>query len=93
MDDSGLRTKETERILKALANRRRLLILKLLTKKDAAPVTSIAEDIRRSVAATSRHLRLLAGADLVESEQQGTIVNYSLPAVKHPILVTALKSI
>ena len=86
------RVKETERVLKALANRRRLSILKLLQRRGATPVGSIAESIRLSFAATSRHLRVLASADLVESEQTNTTVSYSLAKYKHPLLHTALET-
>ena len=82
---------ESERVLKALANRRRLAILQFLHTKGPASVGTIAEHIRLSFAATSRHLRALAGADLVETEQVNTTVNYSLPKNRHPALGTILK--
>ena len=81
----------SERILKALANRRRLAIVQFLNTKGPVSVGAIAEHIRLSYAATSRHLRVLAAADLVESEQANTTVNYSLPKSRHPALDTALK--
>jgi DNA-binding transcriptional ArsR family regulator len=67
-------------MLKALANRRRLAILAYLKKNREASVTEIAEQIRLSVKATSRHLRVLAAADLVEYEQRSLLVYYRLPA-------------
>ena len=85
--------KESERVLKALANRRRLLIVKFLKTKGAAAVGSIADHIRLSFAATSRHLRVLANADLVESEQINTTVSYSLVKQKYPILDTTIQTL
>jgi len=87
----GDRDREAERILKALANRRRFSILQFLNTRKSASVGDIAERIHLSFAATSRHLRVLANADLVESEQVNTTVNYSLPKVRHAILDTALR--
>src|SRR3989338_5396984 len=82
----GDRDREAERILKALANLRRFSILQFLNTRKSASVGDIAERIHLSFAATSRHLRVLANADLVESEQVNTTVNYSLPKVRHAIL-------
>ncbi|MDO8576666.1 MAG: metalloregulator ArsR/SmtB family transcription factor [bacterium] len=91
MGEKRNRIIESERVLKALANRRRLAILQLLHTKGPASVGNIAEHIRLSFAATSRHLRALAGTDLVETEQVNTTVNYSLPKNRHPALDTILK--
>jgi len=82
---------EAERILKALANRRRLAIVRFLHGRDSASVGDISAHIRLSFAATSRHLRVLAAANLVENEQVNTTVNYFLPKDRHPALNTALK--
>ena len=69
---------EMERVLKALANRRRLMIVRLLLSKRMVSVSDIADRIKLSIAATSRHLRVMAAADIVETEQVNTTVNYSL---------------
>ena len=79
-----------ERTLKALANCRRLAILQFLHAKGPSSVGTIAEHIRLSFAATSRHLRALATAELVESEQVNTTVFYTLPKSKHSLLETTL---
>ena len=83
----------TERVFKALANRRRLMIVAYLHTEKRASVTDIAAKIRLSVAATSRHLRQLATADIVESEQEVTTVYYSLPSRRHPALEAAIRSL
>ena len=84
---------ETERVLKALGNRRRLAIILLLSAKGSVSVGDMAEHIRLSFAATSRHLRVLANAELVESEQVNTTVNYSLPKNRQALLDTALRAL
>ena len=82
---------DAERILKALANRRRLMIVHFLNTKGSASVGNIAEHVSLSFAATSRHLRVLAVASLVETEQINTTVNYSLPKSRHVALDTVLR--
>ncbi len=71
-----MRTKEIEKILKALGNHRRLEIIACLTKHKYIPVGDIAETINLSFRSTSRHLRILLAADILEKEQQGLQVLY-----------------
>ena len=70
--------KELERSLKALANRRRLAILKLIKEKREKTVSELARDIDLSIKSTSRHLAVLLGADVVEREQRGLEMYYRL---------------
>lgn len=70
--------KDLEKTLKALANRRRLAILKYLKRKKEATVGDIAGEIKLSFKSTSRHLGILSGADLVEKEQRSLEVYYRL---------------
>ncbi len=70
--------KELERQLKALANRRRLLIIKHLKKQRSAPVGEIAKEIKLSFKSTSRHLAILLAADIVEKEQVNLYMFYRL---------------
>ncbi len=70
--------KHYEKILKALANRRRLEIVKYIKEKREASVGDIAKHIKLSFKSTSRHLTILSGADLLEKEQRGLSVFYSL---------------
>ncbi|MDP2933184.1 MAG: metalloregulator ArsR/SmtB family transcription factor [bacterium] len=74
--------KNTEKTLKALANLRRLAIVKFLNKSGKASVGGITAEIKLSFKATSKHLRILANADLLDREQVGLIIFYSL---SHPI--------
>lgn len=70
--------KELEKQLKALANARRLMMLKLLRTRMSASVGDIARSIKLSFKATSKHLRILYLADLIEKRQINTTVHYRL---------------
>ena len=70
--------KSYERLLKALANRRRLAILRYLQKEREARVTEIARTIKLSFKATSRHLQQLASVDILEREQRSVDVFYRI---------------
>jgi len=84
--------KNTERKLKALANKRRLEILKYLKKEKEASVGDIADAIKLSIKATSKHLGVLSAADLVEKDQRSLLVFYSvskiLPAFVKEVLLS-----
>lgn len=71
-----MKKKELEKPLKALANRRRLAIITFLKKSKEGSVGDIAEAIRLSFKATSRHLRLLTSADILDREQRGLEMYY-----------------
>ena len=70
--------KDLEKILKALANKRRLAILKILKYKKVRAVGEIAKDIKLSLKATSKHLAVLYAVDIVEREQKSLRMLYSL---------------
>ena len=70
--------KEYEKILKALANRRRLQIIKYLKDKKTATVTAIAEHIKLSFKSTSKHLTVLFSAGIVDKEQKSLSMFYSV---------------
>ena len=70
--------KDTERVLKALANRRRLAMLEFLKKKGEASVSGIAAELKLSLKATSKHLALLAGAGILDKEQRNTNMFYKI---------------
>ncbi len=80
-----MKDKEMERILKALANGRRLAIVRFLKKKGEQTVGDIAEHIRLSFKATSKHLAVLYAANIVEREQRSLQMFYSLSPELHPI--------
>ena len=70
--------KEYEKILKALANRRRLRIIKYLKDEKEATVTDIAEHIKLSFKSTSKHLVVLFAAGIVDKEQKSLSMFYSV---------------
>ncbi len=72
--------KEYERVLKALANRRRLAIIAFLKKRNEATVGTIADHIKLSFTSTSKHLNMLARVDILDKRQQGLEVYYFLGA-------------
>ena len=78
--------KEIEKILKVLANKRRLAIIKYLKKEKEAKVGDIAEKIELSFKATSKHLALLLSADILEREQRGLQMWYKLSLSQHNIV-------
>ena len=87
-----MKEKELERQFKALANRRRLAILKYLKENSEAPVGELAGAIHLSFKSTSRHLAVLASADIVEREQRRLQMFYRIhpqlyPVTKHIISV------
>ena len=80
--------KELERLLKGLANKRRLAILKYLKNTREATVGEIAKEIKLSFKATSKHLNILAALDILDKEQRSLQIYYRLvvsqrPPVKH----------
>ena len=82
--------KELEKVLKALANRRRLAILKYLKGRHQASVGEIAGAIKLSFRATSKHLAILSAVDILDKEQHGLQIYYrladSLPPSATPII-------
>ena len=69
--------------MKALANRRRLAILSFLKKGSEkkggeASVGNIAEKIRLSFKATSKHLGVLSSAGILDREQKSLQMFYYL---------------
>lgn len=77
--------RDLERILKALANKRRLAIVVYLRKKHEASVGVIAAEIKLSFKATSKHLGVLYAADIVEREQRSLSMFYKLTSTPHPL--------
>jgi len=73
-----MKEKQFEKVLKALANGRRLAIVKYLNNKKEAMVGDIAEKIKLSFTATSKHLGVLFSADIVEREQRSLQMWYRL---------------
>lgn len=79
-----------EKQYKALANARRLAILKYLKNRQKASVGEIAREIKLRIKSTSKHLRVLAAVDFLDHEQQSLHVYYFLPQTKPPLLKQTL---
>lgn len=79
-----MNSRDLEKTLKALANRRRLAILKYLKENREAPVSEIAREISLSFKATSKHLSILFAADIVERDQKGLQMFYRLAREQKP---------
>lgn len=82
--------KEIEKILKALANHRRLAIVKYLNKTGPASVGDIANEIKLSFKATSKHLGIMRLADILDRDQINLTVMYRISKPLTPILKTTL---
>jgi DNA-binding transcriptional ArsR family regulator len=82
--------KELEKQYKALANKRRLAILKYLKSFRKASVGDIAREIKLGIKSTSKHLRVLSAVDFVDSQQQSLHVFYFLPEQKTILLKQVL---
>jgi len=83
--------KEQVKILKALANERRLKTLKYLKKRNA-PVFDIANAIRLSYKSTSRHLNVLYAAGILERQQILHEMHYFLSSKQNNIVKLILSS-
>ncbi|OGG60533.1 hypothetical protein A3C86_01630 [Candidatus Kaiserbacteria bacterium RIFCSPHIGHO2_02_FULL_49_16] len=81
-----MKDKELESNLKALANRRRLAIVRFIKKKNETSVGDIAEEIKLSLKSTSRHLAVLFSAGILDREQRSLQVFYKLsPDIAEPV--------
>jgi len=67
-----------ERILKALANRRRLSLVSTLKRRGSATVGELAAVLKVTLPTTSKHLAILGSADVVEYERRSLQVHYRL---------------
>ena len=70
--------KAAEKILKALANRKRLEALAFLNKTKTASVGEVAKAIKTSIKSTSKHLLILHNADFLEKKRVHGLTIYSL---------------
>ena len=84
--------KELERILKALANKRRLAILRFLKEDKEVTVGEIAVAIHLSFKATSKHLGILTNVDILERDQRSIFIFYRLTK-KPPIFFKSILSL
>lgn len=82
--------KTLEKNLKAIANGRRLAILSYLKKRREATVGDIADSIRLSFTATSKHLAILFSVDILDREQRSLEIYYRLGKISDPTIRTLI---
>lgn len=82
-----------ETIFKILGNNHRLAIIKLLKREYNLPVWYIAEKIGSNIKATSKHLRILLDADVVERDRHLNEAVYYLSRKNSRIVRYLIKQI
>ena len=85
-----------EKIFKALADETRLKILALLLKRGELCVCEFEGVLKITQSKSSRHLRYLLHAGLVEDRRDGLWVHYRIarnPSPEHRIILKALKAL
>jgi ArsR family transcriptional regulator len=70
--------KTTLKIFKAISDKNRLRIIKMLEHKSGSCVCEICEVLGVSQSTTSSHLKILEDADIIYSSKDGKWVNYYL---------------
>ena len=70
--------KQQARVLKALANESRLMIIDSLNNKGECSVGELTDLVGSDVSTISKHLALLRANGIVEDRRQGTTVYYRL---------------
>ena len=78
--------KGLEKLLKTLANKRRLAIIFYLKRQSEARVGDIANAINLSFTSTSKHLIQLFNADILERNQKNLEVWYKLAPRQNNII-------
>ncbi len=81
-----LSTNECARILRAMGDETRLLILKSLFKGEKCG-TEIAKELNLTQPRIAHHLGILKNANLLDSSREGQKVCYSL----HPVVLVSLR--
>lgn len=80
-----------ERILKALANRRRLSLIATLKRRGSTTVGELAATLKVTLPTTSKHLAILGAADMVEYERRSLRVYYRLADDIPPLARSIIK--
>lgn len=90
-----MKTKEKDisSVCRVLGNSRRITILKYLKRKKEASVSDIANHLKLSFKATSRHMRSLLTINIVEREQRGLLAFYKLAPPTNTIVRTVMNSL
>lgn len=85
-----MREKELEKVFRAFGNKRRLAIVLYLRNVKESNVGDIASHIKLSFRATSKHLAVLRNAGVLENEQRGVLMFYSILKDKSEIVSKVL---
>jgi DNA-binding transcriptional ArsR family regulator len=72
--------REWEKVLKALSNKRRMRIVAFIKRRKRANVGDVAKHIKLSFRSTSKHLSVLEKAGILDKNQVGLYIFYSLTA-------------
>lgn len=78
--------KKLEKLIKSVANRRRLAIISFLKKEGEASVGDIAKHLQLSFKSTSKHIAVLFAADLLEREQRSSEMFYGFAPRQHVLI-------
>ncbi|MEI8339883.1 MAG: metalloregulator ArsR/SmtB family transcription factor [bacterium] len=78
--------KNLERFMKALANRRRIEIVRFLYSKKKATVGEVSGHIKLSFKSTSRHINILKAAEIIDGDQVGLSIYYYLNDTSNPVI-------
>lgn len=84
---------EVAKVLKALSNQKRLLILCQLAASRECTVKSLAESVELSQSALSQHLAILREEGFVTFRRESQTLFYAISDVQLQRLLTALKDI
>ena len=85
--------RKLERLMKALANRRRMEIIRYLFQHKKSTVGILSEHLKLSFKSTSKHLGSLKSTEIIDGEQSGLSIYYSLSEPIHPIVKLIISNI
>ncbi len=71
-------SRKLEKLLKTVANRRRLDIVRVLSQQKSSSVIDLANRLRLSFYSTSKHLQILRQEGFITGEQAGKSIEYRL---------------
>jgi ArsR family transcriptional regulator len=78
-----------EKILKALSDKNRIRIIKMLQIKQLC-VCEIREVLRLAISTVSKHLSILRDAGLIVDSKDGKWINYKINPKPEPLVANAL---
>ncbi|MFA6552465.1 MAG: metalloregulator ArsR/SmtB family transcription factor [Candidatus Paceibacterota bacterium] len=88
-----MKNTDLEKSLKAVANGRRLDILRLLKEHSKLTVGDLAKKIKLSFKSTSRHLAILFAAGILDKEQKNLNVFYRISGEANVIIKSIVQNL